>query len=123
MYHSSRMIKGSAEDDLKCGSSTSEGKNISKWLGDCSCDMLTNNMASFLPHPENPLESKLKNFGLMVLSAIIDSVPWLVVTLMQISNEKQADQGKLRNVQFEEKSTRKCNVGSKSSAEGDEKFF
>lgn len=81
-------------------------------------------MASFHPQLENLPESKLKNFGLIVLSAIIDSVPWLVVTLMQISNEKQADQGKLWNVQFEEKrSTRKCNVGSKSSAEGDEKFF
>lgn len=109
MYYSSRMMEDSAEDDLKCGSSTSEGKNISKWLGDCSCDMLTNNMVSFLPHPENLLESKLKNFGLMVLSAIINSVPWLAVTLMQISNEKQADQGKLWDVQFEEKrSTRKC---------------
>jgi hypothetical protein len=74
-------------------------------------------VAAFCPCLTSPLhkkrnlsEAKLKSFGLMTLAEIsrqpnIDSVLWLlVVTLMQIYNEKeQAEHGKMQNVEFEEK--------------------
>lgn len=72
-------------------------------------------------------EAKLKSLGLMALAEKISrqpsvgSVTWfLVVTLVQIYKEKeQVEQGKIHNVQFEEKmSTRKYN-GAKFSAKED----
>ncbi|KAL6053809.1 hypothetical protein STEG23_030631 [Scotinomys teguina] len=54
----------------------------------------------------------------------MDSVMWLlVITFIEIYNEKEkVEQGKIQNVQFEEKmSTRKYN-GAKSSVQGDKMF-
>lgn len=74
-------------------------------------------------------EAKLKCLGLMALAEKISRQPsidsvtrFLVVTLVQIYNEKEkVEQGKIHNVQFEEKmSTRKYN-GAKFSAKEDKK--
>lgn len=70
---------------------------------------------------------KDKRFGLVALTkktarqlSIDCVVCLLVVTLMQIYNEKeQAGQGEVQNVQFEKK--REC-TGAKSSAPGDKMF-
>lgn len=40
----------------------SEGKNISKWPRDHSCNILSKNMAAFCHCPKNVPEAKLKNF-------------------------------------------------------------
>ena len=79
---------------------------------------------------KNLPEAKLKSYGLTALTeeisrpSSIDCVCLVMVAMLMwiCDGEEQAEQGKLKNVQFEEKrSTRKCN-GAKSSAQGDKKF-
>ena len=69
----------------------------------------------------------MKSFGLNPLAKeiskqpSIDSVVWLLVlTLMKMYNEKeQAEQGKIQNVQFEEKRGTRTLSGAKSCVQGD----
>ena len=77
--------------------------------------------------PLSEESDKVKSFGLISSAEEIPKQPGidsvvglLVVSLMKIYNEKeQAEQGKLQNVNFEEKkSTRKWN-GAKSCVQGD----
>ena len=77
--------------------------------------------------PLSEESDKVKSFGLIPSAEEIPKQPGidsvvglLVVSLMKIYNEKeQAEQGKLQNVNFEEKkSTRKWN-GAKSCVRGD----
>lgn len=44
----------------------SDGKNISKWPRDHSCEI--DNVDTFCPCPKNPPEAKLKSFRLMSLA-------------------------------------------------------
>ena len=61
-------------------------------------------------HVQSLPETEIKSFRLILLAEeiqkqpTIDSVVWFsVVTLMKICEKKQAEQGKLQNVHFEEK--------------------
>lgn len=98
-------------DDLNYRSPTqdvSEQENSSVWPKDYSHDILAKNVTAFCFCLRNLLQTKLKSFGLLVLTEkseqpSTDSVCWLLVfTPMQIYNEEvQAEQGKTKNVQFE----------------------
>lgn len=106
----------------------SERQNISNLLRDHSCHIL----AAFCPCPIHLPEAKLNTVGLLAVTEEISRHPrlycimWLlVITLMQICNKmKRAEQGKVQNVQFEEKwSTKKCNVENRSSSAQEDKKF
>ena len=85
---------------------------------------LAKDVVAFCPCPENKTTTTttkipvatLKSFEIMELAEeisrqpSIDSVMWLlVVTLMQIYNDKeQAEQGKIQNVPIEKKRSNRC---------------
>ena len=60
-----------AEGDLNCGSlalEVSEEKNFSMWPRDCSCEILTKNMAAFCSFQKSLPESNVISFGLIPLA-------------------------------------------------------
>lgn len=64
------MEESGVEGDLTCVSldqDASEAKNVSIWLRECSCDILTKNLAAFHPCLKTLPEDKLKCIGLIVL--------------------------------------------------------
>ena len=78
MGHTSRIMENNAEGNLSCGGpvqEVSEGKNISKWPRDHSCDNCGMNVAAFCPCPKNLSEANLKSFELMTLAGEISKQP------------------------------------------------
>jgi hypothetical protein len=71
MDHNSRNMEDSgAEGDLNCGGLAQEDseKNFSMWPRDCSCEILTKNMAAFCPFQKSLPESNVISFGLIPLA-------------------------------------------------------
>ena len=64
MDHHSRSMGNGAECDVSCDSPAQEvleGRNISKWPRDHSCDILTKNVTGLCPCSINLPETKLKS--------------------------------------------------------------
>ena len=115
MGHTGKGMEESvAETDLNCGGlarDTSKEKHLSMHPRDPSCDIFVKNVAVFCLCLNILPEVKLQIFGLTAFAGEIskqpsvDCVLWLLMAVpIEIYNKnEQAKQGKLQNVQLEEK--------------------
>ena len=113
MGHTNRnMVDSGAEDDLNLEHLAQE-KNVSMFPRGCSSDILVKNVNVFCPCLISLLEGKVSfifYWQRKSQNSLVLTVVWLLTfTLVKIYNgKKQAEQGKMQNVQFEEKkNTRK----------------